>query len=64
MAQPPVNDPTQAQNQGLPVGSKLDSDQEQAGKGSPSNRKKSPERQKEKPLGIHADVYGESKRKR
>jgi hypothetical protein len=64
MAQPPVNDPSQAQKQGLPVGSKLDPDQEQAGIGSPSNRRKSPERPKEQSLGVHRDVYADSKRKR
>jgi hypothetical protein len=64
MAQTPVNDPAQAQNQGLPAGSKLDADPEGAGTGSPMNRKPSPEGQKVKSLGIHRDPYADSKRKR
>jgi hypothetical protein len=63
MAQKPVNDPYQAENQGLPHGSKLDSDLAGAGWGSFQNGKKSPERQKVTPLNIHPDVYGDSKRK-
>jgi hypothetical protein len=47
-----------------PRASKLDSDQEQAGTGSPSNRRKSPERPKEQSLGVHRDPYAESQRKR
>jgi hypothetical protein len=69
MAQKPVNDPYQAENQGLTHGSKLDSDpdpeleQAGAGWGSWQNGKKSPERQKVQRLDVHADVYGDSKRK-
>jgi hypothetical protein len=62
MAQVPVNDPYQQVNQGLPAGSRLDS--EQAGTGSPQNCKPSPPRQKEKSLGVHCDPYADSKRKR
>jgi hypothetical protein len=63
MAQKPVNDPYQAENQGLPHGSKLDAEPEQtgAGWGSFQNGKRSPERQKVKPLNIHPDVYGPRK---
>jgi hypothetical protein len=66
MSQKPVNDPYQAENQGLPHGSKLDSDPAEAGCGwgSFQNGKKSPERQKVQRLDVHADVYGDSKRKR
>jgi hypothetical protein len=61
MSQKPVNDPYQAENQGLPHGSKLDSDPAEAGCGwgSFQNGKKSPERQKVQRL----DVHGDSKRK-
>jgi hypothetical protein len=62
MAQQSIDDPAAAVNQGLPTGTKLDS--EEAGTGSPSNRKTSPERQKEKSLGVHSDPYADSKRKR
>jgi hypothetical protein len=66
MTQNSSDDPVPANNQGLPQGSKLDSEPEleQAGTGSFQNRKKSPERQKVKSLNIHPDVYGDSKRKR
>jgi hypothetical protein len=62
MAQTPVNDPVQAQNQELPPGSKLDS--EPAGTGSAQNRKPSPEGQKRQSLNIHRDPYADSKHKR
>jgi hypothetical protein len=63
MTQNSSDDPIAANNQGLPQGSKLDSEPEleQAGTGSFQNRKKSPERQKVKPLNIHADPYGPRK---
>jgi hypothetical protein len=64
MAQNPVNDPAQAQNQGLPAGSKLDSEQVNAGTGSPMNRKPSPKGQKVQSLNIHRNPYADSKRKR
>lgn len=57
MAQATVDDPYQAQNQGLPAGSRLDSQ----GTGSPANRKPSPEGQKVKSLGVHVDPYGPRK---
>jgi hypothetical protein len=46
MAQKSVDDPYQAVNQGLPAGSKLDS-QGGVGTGSPINNKQSPARAKE-----------------
>jgi hypothetical protein len=61
MTQAPVNDPYEAENQG---NSKLNSYSEEAGTGSPQNRKPSPERQKEQSLGVHRDPYAASKRKR
>jgi hypothetical protein len=60
MAQTPVNDPYQAEKQGLPAGAKLDSEQEQAGTGSPMNKKPSPPRQKEKSLGVHPNLFADS----
>jgi hypothetical protein len=64
MAQAKVNDPYQAQNQGLPTGSRLDAEPANGGSCSPWNNKPSPPRQKEKSLGIHRDPYADSKYKR
>jgi hypothetical protein len=61
MAQAKVNDPYQAQNQGLPAGSRLDAEPLDGGSCSPWNRKPSPPRQKEKSLGVHVDPYGPRK---
>lgn len=61
MAQTTVNDPYQAENQGLPAGSKPDAEPTNAATCSPWNRKPSPERQKEKSLGVHRDHYADSK---
>jgi hypothetical protein len=51
---PRTDEPTEAK-----PSSKLDA--EPAGTSSPLNRKPSPERQKEKSLGVHRDPYADSK---
>jgi hypothetical protein len=64
MAQKSVDDQFQAINQGFPAGSRLDAQPVNGGSSSPWNRKPSPDRQKEKSLGVHPNLFADSKYKR